>query len=116
MGGRQKQAKAQERANQLAERSAKRQQQLAKRERKVAKRTARQERRASTRQNQQLVAAEQASAAKLAELGKDDNLSTEYIEDDEAKRRKLMASGGRSAYGFSRGSGYGLGGGSSKLG
>ena len=116
MGGRQRQAKALERANKIAENSSKRQAQLAKREKKVARRTGRQERKSSAKQNAELIAAEEATANKLAALGQDQDLTTEYIQDEDEKRKKLVSSGVRGAYGFARPSGNGLGGGSSVLG
>lgn len=116
MGGKQKLAAAQNRANRIAESNARKQRRTAKRDRKVSARLAQRERKSSNRQNRQLVNAEKRSAAQLAELAKNDGLETEFIEDEEVAKRKLRAQGGRSAYGFARGSNTGLGGGSSQLG
>jgi hypothetical protein len=115
MGGKQK-AKAQERANQLAAKNARMAQRTAKRERRLAKRLSRQDRRAAQERNEKLIEAERNSAAELAKLQGAQNIQTEFVDDREARRRKLLARQGRSAYGFARGSGAGLGGGDSKLG
>jgi predicted nuclease of restriction endonuclease-like (RecB) superfamily len=116
MGGKQKLAKAQQRANQIAQTTARKQRRAAKRERKVSTRLGKRELKSSRRQNRQILAAERRSAAKMAELAKNDGLETEFIEDEEVAKRKLRAQGGRSAYGFARGNSQGLGGGYSQLG
>jgi hypothetical protein len=70
----------------------------------------------SAAQNAALIAAEQESAKLLAQVGKEKNLRTEVINDEEVARKKLRSMGRKSAYGFARPSGSGLGGGSSTLG
>lgn len=81
---------------------------------RVAVRTAQTERRQDARQQKQLVKIEQANAAALAQTQEAPG-ATELIDERAAKRRAMLA-GGFSAYGFRRGSGMGLGGGSPMLG
>jgi hypothetical protein len=52
----------------------------------------------------------------MAQVGQEKDLRTEVIDDEDEARKKLLSMGGKSAYGFSRPSGSGLGGGSSTLG
>ena len=113
MGGQNKAADQLKRNAQMTQAQTARQNKKANR---IAVRTATQERKQSARQNQQLIAAEKQSAALLAQVGQDTNLRTDVITDEEAARKKLMAMGGRSAYGFGRPAMSGLGGGSSTLG
>jgi hypothetical protein len=70
----------------------------------------------SAAQNAALIAAEQESAKLLAQVGKEKNLRTEVINDEEVARKKLRSMGRKSAYGFARPSGSGLGGGRTTLG
>ena len=70
----------------------------------------------SAAQNAALIAAEQESAKLLAQVGKEKNLRTEVIEDEEAARKKLLSMSGMSSYRFARPSGSGLGGGRTTLG
>lgn len=75
------------------------------------------DRRAAARQNAALIAAERQSAAALAALGKGEEIRTEVIDDEEAKRRTVGVGTRRSAYGFSRPVGMGgLGGAPTNLG
>lgn len=114
MGKAQKKLTAQ--ANALTAQGMRQSAQQARKANRVAVRTAQQERKASSRQNQQLIAAERASAAALAKVGEGQNIRTDVINDPEAERKRLLAMGGRSAYGFQRPGGSGLGGGMSPLG
>jgi hypothetical protein len=124
MGGKQKAQQAQtaalKRANQLKAQSLKTQAKNAANARRIAVRTAAADRRASNRQNAALVKAERQSAALLAQIGNKEeaapDLRTEFIQDEEAARKKLSGISGSGAYGFSRPSGFGLGGGKSMLG
>lgn len=70
----------------------------------------------SKAQNAALISAEQETAKMMAQVGKEKNLRTEVIDDEDESRKKLLSMGGKSAYGFARPSGSGLGGGSSTLG
>lgn len=118
MGGKQKLADQQHQANKLAAQSMRQQAQQNARARRVAARAARVDRQQSSRQNQALIKAQRQNAAALSALNQDDpaNLRTEFIEDEEVARRRLLRMSGRNAYGFSRPSSTSLGGGSSQLG
>lgn len=120
MGGKQKVAEQQRRANAIAQASMRKQAQQAQTQRRAALRSSQADRRAGAKQNAALVKAERQSAALLAQIGAgadaEANLRTDVIQDEEAARRKLLAGGSRSAYGFARPTGVGLGGGNSILG
>lgn len=107
--------KAQEKANKLAQAALALQQRQNKQSRNQAQRAAGQARRQGARQTAATVAAAQQSAAALAAATGGQPLATEYI-DDTSLTRKRLAMGGRSPYGFSMGSGGGLGGMKTKLG
>jgi transcription-repair coupling factor (superfamily II helicase) len=83
---------------------------------RIAVRQAGKARKQSAAQNAALVAAEKETARMMAQVGQEKDLRTEVIDDEDEARKKLLSMGGKSAYGFSRPSGSGLGGGSSTLG
>lgn len=107
--------KAQEKANKLAQAALALQQRQNKQSRNQAKRAAGQERRQGARANAATIAAVQQSTAALAAATGSQSLATEFI-DDTSLTKKRIAMGGRSPYGFSMGSGGGLGGMKTKLG
>lgn len=115
MGGKQKLAKAQTQANQIAAQSQRKQAQASRKATRVAVRTAKQDRVAGNAQSAALIAAEKESAAALAALDQNRNVETQYIEDEDAMRRK-MGGAGRSSYNFGRPLSNMLGGGKSMLG
>ncbi len=115
MGGKQKLANAQAQANKIASQTARQQAADAAKARRVAVRTAQADRRQAANQNRALVRAERQSAAALASLQDTQDVTTEFITDEEALRKK-NGGGMRSAYGFARPMGFGLGGGKTMLG
>jgi hypothetical protein len=115
MGGKQKLAQAQSQANAIAAQTARQQAKASRQSNRVAVRSAKQDRRAGAAQSAALIAAEKESAAALAALDQNQNVETQYIEDEDAMRRK-MGGAGRSSYNFGRPLSNLLGGGKSMLG
>ena len=115
MGGQQKLAKAQKQANQIADRTRVLQSRSGKQANRIAVRSGKREKKAAATQTAALVAAEKESAAALAALTEGRDVQTEFIVDEEAKRKR-GGMGGSSAYGFSRPAMTGLGGGNTRLG
>ena len=113
MGGKQKELK---KANAIAQASMQKQAQQTRKANRQAVRSAQQDRKLEKRQGAALIAAERESAALLAQVGDNAALRTDYIQDEEAARKKLLKMSGGGAYGFSRPMGTMLGGGMSQLG
>lgn len=116
MSGQQKLAKATQAATAQAAATARQQAKQTRKANRVAVRTAQKDRKQSAAQNAALVQAERESAAALAAIDQGGQVNTEFIQDEEALRKVRGLRGVRSAYGFQRPAGMGLGGGMTQLG
>ncbi len=116
MGGKQKLADAQNRANMLAKQSMRQQAMANLKAERQAQKAAQTDRRFQANQNRMLAAAERQSAEALAASQQNQQVRTDYIEDEEAMRQRRGGGGGGGGYGFGRPMGSGLGGSPSRLG
>lgn len=118
MGGKQKLANAQNQANALAKQSMRQQAMANLKAQRQAQRAAQTDRRFQANQNRMLADAERQSAEALAASQQNQQVRTDYIDDEEAMRRRrgVGGGGGGGGYGFNRPMGSGLGGSPSRLG